>query len=136
MPRVAPLLVALALTLAAQQAHYDGFKTYPVDPSIPADPEVETGAVVFFHGYLLHRSRRNRGRTTRRVLVNHYCNGWSLLPWQIRPGESAATADRRAVIPVSGVDPYAWKGYETPPERVHLRRCKAGDERLQQSEDA
>ena len=41
MPRVAPLLVALALPLAAQQAHYDGFKTYPVDPSIPADPEVE-----------------------------------------------------------------------------------------------
>lgn len=44
MPRSAWLLVALALPLSAQQArtpHYDGFKIYPVDASIPPDPAVE-----------------------------------------------------------------------------------------------
>ncbi len=41
MNRLAALLLALALPLAAQQAHYDGFKIYPVDASIPPDPAVE-----------------------------------------------------------------------------------------------
>jgi phytanoyl-CoA hydroxylase len=86
---------------------------------------VKTGTVVFFNGYLLHRSFKNRSQTYRRVLVNHYCNAWSLLPWSIREGERPATADRRNVIPVAGTDPYAWKGYETPPNDVWLRTCKA-----------
>ncbi len=41
MSRAAALLLALGLPLAAQQAHYDGFKIYPVDASIPPDPAVE-----------------------------------------------------------------------------------------------
>ncbi|HXC17350.1 MAG TPA: 5'-nucleotidase C-terminal domain-containing protein [Holophagaceae bacterium] len=41
MSRAASLLVALALPLAAQQPHYDGFKIYPVDASIAPDPTVE-----------------------------------------------------------------------------------------------
>lgn len=44
MPRGAWLLVALALPLYARQAptaHYDGFKIYPVDASIPPDPAIE-----------------------------------------------------------------------------------------------
>lgn len=41
MPRFAPLLLAIALPAQTPQAHYDGFKIYPVDASIPADPEVE-----------------------------------------------------------------------------------------------
>ena len=87
--------------------------------------DVKTGTVVFFNGYLLHRSRKNQGQTYRRVLVNHYCNAWSLLPWSIKDGERPANADRRGVIPVSGVDPYAWKGYEATPKNVHFRHCKA-----------
>ena len=41
MPELRSLALVLALPLAGQQAHYDGFKVYPVDASIPADPEVE-----------------------------------------------------------------------------------------------
>ena len=81
---------------------------------------------MFFNGYLLHRSRKNRSADHyRRVLVNHYMNGWSLLPWHLREGESVASADRRTVVHVAGVDPYAWKGYERPPKSVGLRTCKA-----------
>ena len=89
--------------------------------------EATAGTLVFFNGYLLHRSRKNRGETYRRVLVNHYCNAWSLLPWSIRQGERPATADRRCIVPVAGVDPYAWKGVEEPPKNVHLRRCQANE---------
>lgn len=99
---------------------FDGTKEVPV--------EVTTGTLVFFNGYLLHRSRKNRGDTLRRVLVNHYCNSWSLLPWSIKEGERPASADRRCVIPVSGVDPYAWKGYDEPPKSIGLRSCKAVNE--------
>lgn len=44
MPRAAWLLVAFTLPLTPQQpraAHYDGFRVYPVDASIPPDPAVE-----------------------------------------------------------------------------------------------
>jgi phytanoyl-CoA dioxygenase PhyH len=102
----------------APESHgFDGAGEIPV--------QVKTGTVVFFNGYLLHRSFKNRSQTYRRVLVNHYCNAWSLLPWSIKEGERPATADRRNVIPVAGADPYAWKGYETPPNDVWLRTCQA-----------
>jgi phytanoyl-CoA hydroxylase len=87
--------------------------------------EVKAGTVVFFNGYLLHRSFKNRSNVYRRVLVNHYCNAWSLLPWSLRDGERVANADRRNIIPVAGEDPYAWKGIEAPPKSVWLRTCKA-----------
>ena len=104
------------------------WESYGFDDADEVPVEVTTGTLVFFNGYLLHRSRKNRGETYRRVLVNHYCNSWSLLPWSIQDGERPASADRRCVIPVSGVDPYAWKGYDDPPQEVHLRTCKAVDE--------
>ena len=103
-------------------------ESYGFDGSEEVPVEVTTGTLVFFNGYLLHRSRKNRGNTFRRVLVNHYCNSWSLLPWSIREGERPASADRRCVIPVSGVDPYSWKGYDDPPKSIGLRTCKAIDE--------
>jgi phytanoyl-CoA hydroxylase len=87
--------------------------------------EVKSGTVVFFNGYLLHRSFRNRGSTYRRVFVSHYCNAWSLLPWSLKEGERPATADRRAIIPVAGIDPYAWKGTEPIRNDVWLRTCKS-----------
>ena len=103
-------------------------ESYGFDGSDEVPVEVETGSLVFFNGYLLHRSRKNRGDTFRRVLVSHYCNSWSLLPWSLREGERPASADRRCIIPVSGVDPYAWKGYDDPPKNVSVRTCKAIDE--------
>jgi len=90
--------------------------------------EVKVGTVVFFNGYLLHRSFKNRSNVYRRVLVNHYMNSWSRLPWHIAEGETPSRADRRNVIPVSGIDPYAWKGYDTPPQSCWLRTCKANKE--------
>ncbi|GIX07942.1 MAG: hypothetical protein KatS3mg115_2345 [Candidatus Poribacteria bacterium] len=100
-------------------------ESYGFDESEEVPVEVQRGSVVFFNGYLLHRSRKNRSRIYRRALVNHYCNAWSLLPWSIREGERPATADRRAIVPVAGIDPYAWKGYEPTPNEVWLRTCKA-----------
>lgn len=81
--------------------------------------EVKAGAVVFFNGYLLHRSRKNRSEGYRRVLVNHYMSAQSLLPWHAADsaGTSAAMADYRDIILVAGQDPYAWKGTE---ERAHV----------------
>jgi len=103
-------------------------ESYGFDESAEIPVEVKAGTLVFFNGYLLHRSRKNNGDTYRRVLVNHYCNAWSLLPWSIEEGERPATADRRRVVPVAGVDPYAWKGYEAPAKSVSLRHCKAIDD--------
>ena len=68
------------------------------------------GAVVFFNGYLLHRSRKNRSDRFRRVLVNHYMNAYSLLPWHTPDDGRMARADYRGIIMVAGEDPYAWKG--------------------------
>ena len=104
-------------------------ESHGFDESAEVPVEVKSGAVVYFNGYLLHRSRRNRSRIYRRVLVNHYCNAWSHLPWSLKDGESVARADRRCVVPVAGIDPYAWKGYDTPPKSVWLRMCKAIEER-------
>ena len=103
-------------------------ESYGFDESAEMPVEVKTGTVVFFNGYLLHRSRRNRSSVYRRVLVSHYCNAWSLLPWSLKEGETVATADRRCILPVSGTDPYAWKGYDNPPGNVWLRTCKAAEE--------
>jgi ectoine hydroxylase-related dioxygenase (phytanoyl-CoA dioxygenase family) len=100
-------------------------ESYGFDESQEIPVEVKAGTVVFFNGYLLHRSYRNRSQGYRRVLVNHYMNAWSLLPWSLREGEYVAQADRRKIIPVAGVDPYAWKGYEPVEQDVWLRTCKA-----------
>jgi hypothetical protein len=88
--------------------------------AIPA--EAAAGTVVFFNGYLLHRSLRNRSPGChRRALVNHYMNAWSLLPWGPEGAQpSVAMGDNRAVVPVAGRDPYAWKGVR-PAAAPHLR---------------
>jgi len=96
-------------------------------PQIPV--EVKAGSVVFFNGYLLHQSLRNRTHDSyRRVLVNHYLSSESLLPWVKTSDEQpVARIDVRRVIPVAGVDPYAWKGYEKSPAeetRLYIRRAR------------
>lgn len=73
--------------------------------------EVRAGDVIFFDGYLLHRSLPNRstGRR-RRALVIHYMNARSLLPWN-HDGVSP-TEDFRDIEMIAGEDPYRWKGTE------------------------
>ena len=85
---------------------------YRDEDAVPV--EVKAGSIVFFNGYLLHRSFPNRAQAGfRRVLVNHYMSAESLLPWQLpRAGEQMAIADYRDIVMVAGHDPYAWKGIE------------------------
>lgn len=108
-------------------------EAYGFDDSTQIPVEVKAGAVVFFNGYVLHSSLKNRSNSYRRVLVNHYMNAWSLLPWSVEPGQSVATADSRVIIPAAGVDPYACKGYEQPSEEPSVRPCKATEERKQKA---
>jgi ectoine hydroxylase-related dioxygenase (phytanoyl-CoA dioxygenase family) len=83
----------------------------PREREIPV--EVKAGAVVFFNGFLLHSSHKNRSKIYRRVLVNHYMSAESILHW----GEHE---DYRDVIIVAGTDPHAEKGYADI-ARPHLR---------------
>lgn len=82
---------------------------YNDDQAIPV--EVKAGAIVFFNGYLLHRSLPNRATSGyRRTLVNHYMSASSLLPWVQPTGESDGMLDFRDIVLVAGNDPYAYKG--------------------------
>lgn len=74
--------------------------------------EVKAGSIVFFNGYLLHRSLPNRAKSGyRRVLVNHCMSAESLLPWHPpQPGEGMGILDNRDIVMVAGKDPYAYKG--------------------------
>ena len=95
---------------------------YTDEDSVPV--EVKAGSIVFFNGYLLHRSLPNRATSGfRRSLVNHYMSAESILPWQIGRKETTATgeekpsvpsgqADYRDIVMVAGQDPYAYKGIE------------------------
>lgn len=83
---------------------------------------VSAGDVVFFNGYLLHRSLRNRSDDRyRRALVNHYCSAWSPLPWLVRDGLDIGPSDYRTIVPVVGDDPYPERGLTEPPAQVFLR---------------
>lgn len=78
-------------------------------PGCAVPVEVKAGAVVFFNGYLLHSSLRNRtAGSFRRALVNHYMSAESMLPWD-QDGKLPATQDLRDVVLVAGRDPYAHK---------------------------
>ena len=72
--------------------------------------EVNSGSVVFFNGYTLHSSQRNKTTNHfRTALVNHYMSAESMLPWD-QDGKLPATEDLRDIVLVAGEDPYAWKG--------------------------
>lgn len=98
---------------------------YQDEDAIPV--EVKAGAIVFFNGYLLHRSLPNRAQGGyRRALVNHYMSAESLLPWMAhRAGEPPARADHRDIVMVAGKDPYAYKGTINVMES-HIRRDREG----------
>lgn len=105
----------------------DAPESYGFDDSGAVPVEAPAGSVVFFNGYLLHRSRKNLSKTHRRALVNHYMSMQSKLPWLMESqlgkvhGLSVATADNRCVHPVCGEDPYAGDGYKVPEGFVYLR---------------
>lgn len=83
------------------------------DDAVPV--EVKAGSIVFFNGYLLHRSLPNYASGGfRRSLVNHYMSAESLLPWfwDSKTTGQFAILDHRDVEIVAGTDPYAWRGYE------------------------
>lgn len=97
-------------------------ESYGFDDSVAVPVEVKAGDVIFFHGYIIHGSYQNRSDIYRRAVVNHYCNAWSLLPWQNK-------VDNRSVVPVAGIDPYVWKGYdEFSPDNVRVRPVDQPDE--------
>jgi ectoine hydroxylase-related dioxygenase (phytanoyl-CoA dioxygenase family) len=89
--------------------------------------EVPAGSVVFFNGYLLHRSLPNTGRHgMRRALVNHYMSATSRLPWGRAPeGVTIAEWDYRDIVPVAGTDPYAYLG-SADLARPHIRPDRDG----------
>jgi phytanoyl-CoA hydroxylase len=93
---------------------------YTNDDAVPV--EVRAGSIVFFNGYLLHRSLPNYAESGfRRSLVNHYMSAESLLPWINPAGPfSVATLDHRDIIIVAGEDPYAFQGY-VDYHGVHVR---------------
>ena len=66
---------------------------------------MKAGSVLFFNGYLLHKSTKNRSKNLfRRALVFHYMSAES---WCGKGG----VADNRDVILACGKDPYEYKGY-------------------------
>ena len=94
---------------------------------------VRAGDVIFFNGYLLHRSFKNRSADrSRRALVNHYCSAWSPLPWLVREGLDIGTADYRAIVPVVGDDPYPERGIDAPPGEVFLRPVEGSYDDVQE----
>lgn len=72
--------------------------------------EVSSGSVVFFNGYTLHSSMRNKTKDCfRTALVNHYMNAESMLPWD-QDGKLPPTEDLRDIVMIKGEDPYGYKG--------------------------
>ncbi|MEM1108643.1 MAG: phytanoyl-CoA dioxygenase family protein [Planctomycetota bacterium] len=107
---------------------------YSKEDEVPV--EVKAGSIVFFNGYLLHRSLPNRAPegTFRRVLVNHYMSASSLLPWTnnlethtcfLDEGRGVAKADSRDIVMIAGEDPYAWMGIDDT-HRPHVRPSGEG----------
>lgn len=88
--------------------------SFPYSDGDAIPVEVKAGAIVFFNGYLLHRSFPNRAQSGyRRVLVNHYMSAESLLPWFLpADGEHQGFNDFRDIVMIAGKDPYAWRGLE------------------------
>jgi len=98
---------------------------YTDDDAVPV--EVKAGSIVFFNGYLLHRSMPNRAQSGfRRSLVNHYCSAETLLPWlPMEKPVGIAVHDHRDIVMVAGEDPYAYKGLEDK-MHPHIRPNREG----------
>ena len=74
--------------------------------------QITKGSVIFFNGYILHRSLRNKTEDRFRMsLVSHYMSAESLLPWNW-DGRIEMKEDMRDIMLICGKDPYAFKGIE------------------------
>ena len=106
-------------------------ESYGFDGSGEVPVELRAGSVLFFNGYLLHRSRKNSSDRYRRALVNHYMSTQSPLHWcldeELADG-SKHESDNRSVHLVCGEDPYAWLGYTIPANPVYLREYSESGE--------
>jgi phytanoyl-CoA hydroxylase len=81
---------------------------YKTEDVVPI--EAASSDVVFFNGYLLHSSQRNKTTDNfRTALVNHYMSAESMLPWD-QDGKFELTEDLRDILLVAGKDPYSYKG--------------------------
>jgi phytanoyl-CoA hydroxylase len=99
---------------------------FPYNDNDAIPVEVKAGAIVFFNGYLLHRSLPNKAQSGfRRVLVNHYMSAESLLPWRAEEGVGPARADHRDIVMIAGKDPYEYKGV-VDGARPHVRSSGEG----------
>ena len=100
--------------------------SFPFSDDDAISVEVKAGSIVFFNGYLLHRSFPNRSQSGfRRVLVNHYMSAESLLPWRNQDGVGPAQADHRDIVMIAGTDPYEYKGI-VDGARPHVRATGEG----------
>lgn len=98
---------------------------YSDEDAIPVP--VKVGSLLFFNGYLLHRSLPNRAKTGyRRALVNHYMSAESLLPWTTTvDNDNVAVSDYRDIVMAAGIDPYAYKGIQDR-AKPHVRPSGEG----------
>ncbi len=101
---------------------------FPCDEDTAVPVEVERGSIIFFHGYLLHRSLPNVAPSGyRRSCVNHYMSAESPLRWSGGIAEHLRD-DYRDIIMVAGSDPRAELGTEdlsVPYYRVRSRTASA-----------
>ena len=95
-----------------------------LSPYVDADfkpVEVKKGSVIFFNGYLLHMSLRNKTADHyRRALVSHYSSGETMLPWDL-DGAIEKTEDMRDIFMVAGKDPYEYAGVQKDITNPFLR---------------
>jgi len=90
--------------------HTEESYAYPFseDQAIPV--ELEPGSILFFNGYLLHKSLKNVAKKgTRRSYVCHYMSAESELPWTGGALPEPAD-DYRDIVMVAGEDPFADRG--------------------------
>ncbi len=98
-------------------------ESYGFDDLNEIPVELPAGSVLFFNGYLLHRSKPNVSQQYRRSLVNHYMSSQSPLTWCLEGREiTGRVPDNRDVHMVTGEDPYAADGYTVPDDAVWLRQ--------------
>jgi phytanoyl-CoA hydroxylase len=90
----------------------DELHGFPQDADGGVPVECNAGSVVFFHGYVIHRTFNNKTDGFGKSFVAHHMSAESFLPWDCN-GSIPATVDNRDVFMVAGRDPHAHKGYRT-----------------------
>lgn len=96
----------------SEYGEHDTIDTSEFDLSKAVPVTLKAGSVLFFNGYLLHSSKRNKTHNRfRRALVYHYMSAESYLPWD-QDGKLPLREDMRDIVMVAGKDPYKYKGVE------------------------